>query len=100
MVWLGELGDGAHNMGPWPVVIAGSGGGVLPTGRYIRYAPTTPIASTWLGGTDRVGPPHNKFLVSLAQMMGLDINSVGLTGIYGDGGAEIDLTGPLPGLLG
>jgi hypothetical protein len=61
VVWLYPYGYGNHNIGNrdydnLPVVIAGSGGGVLRTGRFHQ-----------LGGV-----PHNQLLLSLCHLMGLD----------------------------
>lgn len=101
VVWVNELGDGAHNFGPWPVIMAGSCGGAIETGRYLYYARETPIAAEWPWAIEptRVGPPHNQFLVSLCQMMGLSTQTIGRTQAVDDAGETIDLTGPLPGLI-
>jgi hypothetical protein len=59
-------------------VLAGGAGGKLKTGRFLNYA------------GNNGNQPHTKLLVSIANAMGVDIDSYGYTG----GG-----TGPLPGLL-
>jgi hypothetical protein len=48
-------------MSPWPSIFAGGARGGLTTGRYLNFD----------------GEPHAKALVSIAQIMGRDINSVG-----------------------
>jgi hypothetical protein len=54
--------------------MAGSAGGALRTGRYLNLT----------------GKPHAMLLVSIAQLMGLTINSVGNRNTN---------SGPLPGLV-
>jgi hypothetical protein len=62
VVWGNELSRGnSHGNRPVPFVIFGSGGGVLQTGRHLRY--------------DDVA--HNRFLVSLCNAMGLATQSFG-----------------------
>jgi hypothetical protein len=62
VVWGNELSRGnSHGNHPVPFVTFGSGGGVLETGRVLRY--------------DDVA--HNRFLVSLCNAMGLDTQSFG-----------------------
>lgn len=69
-----ELGSTAHRMDRWPVVLAGGAGGRLVGGR-------------WL---DVEGREHAELLVSIAQLMGLDTNSVG---------NRVANSGPLPGII-
>ncbi len=69
-----ELGSTAHRMDRWPVVLAGGAGGALRGGR-------------WL---DVEGREHAQLLVSIAQLMGVDISSVG---------NRAPDSGPLPGLI-
>jgi hypothetical protein len=70
-------------------VIGGSGGGHFNTGRYIKYAENNTRGNT------KYGPAHSKLLVSVAQAMGLDRNSIGMAS-GSVGGAAADLAGPLP----
>ena len=93
VVWMSEMGDAGHELGRYNVTMAGGMGGRIETGRYIHYANTTPIATTWYGSLS--GKSHQHFLVSLAQKMGLDINSVGSQAVEADDGSTLDLTGPL-----
>jgi hypothetical protein len=70
-----ELGDSnRHDHRNMPFILAGSGGGSLSTGRYLDYPEET----------------HSKLLVSIANGMGLPIDSFGYSG-HGLGG--------LPGLM-
>jgi hypothetical protein len=81
VVWGSELGKGnSHAFKRTPFVVAGSGGGVLRTGRFLDYE---------AGGANAA---HNRLLVSLFHAMGLpDVTTFGNT----DTG-----TGPLPRFLG
>ncbi len=61
VVWGREMAATNHRMQPAHFVMAGSARGALQTGRVLSY--------------DR--EPHAKLLVSIAQLMGLDLNGVG-----------------------
>ncbi len=94
VVWLGELGNGLHDFHPWPAVIGGGACGAFPVDAYIHYAQDivspNPITPT------RIGPAHNKLLVSLCQGMGLPgVTRVGRTRSQTHLGEPIDLTGAL-----
>jgi hypothetical protein len=69
-----ELGSTAHRMDRWPVVLAGGAGGALRGGRWLNVE----------------GREHAELLVSIAQLMGVDTNSVG---------NRAPDSGPLPGLI-
>ena len=56
-----ELGSTAHRMDRSPMVMAGGARGALQTGRFLDFD----------------GEEHAKLLVSIGQLMGLDINSFG-----------------------
>lgn len=71
-----DVATGHHTWEDMPYLLAGSGAGALPTGRYLQMPQQI---------------PHNALLVSLLQAFGLPDTS------FGD--AEPD-SGPLPGLLG
>ena len=76
VVWGNELADGwSHAQQPTPLVLAGKAGGQLVGGRYLDF------------GEAR----HNKLLVSICNLMGLD--DVTSFGTLDDG------TGPLDGLV-
>lgn len=96
VVWTNELATGNHLMTNIPLVVAG-GKNVFRLGRYIRYAPTDVLQAPW--SAPRVGPAHNKFLTSLAQAMGMNRTSFGVTEVPRAGGGQISTTGTLAGLL-
>jgi hypothetical protein len=76
-----ELGDSDdHDHKSVPFVLAGRAGGALRTGRYLNYT----------GKRAGENEPHTKLLVSMANALGVSIDSFGYTG-HG--------TGPLSGLL-
>src|SRR5262245_37276633 len=61
VVWGRELGSTAHRMDRVPFVMAGKAGGKLVTQRFLNF--------------DK--QQHAKLLVSIAQIMGMDITGVG-----------------------
>ena len=62
VVWGNELGRGnLHSNHPVPFVIAGGGGGRIQTGRFVQH--------------DDV--PHNRLLVSVANAMGVEVQTFG-----------------------
>ena len=66
ILWCGQLADGGHGVERMPYVLAGSAGGQIKTGRYLKY--------------ERVGdkgPAHNDLFVALANMMGVPITTFG-----------------------
>ncbi|HVZ34117.1 MAG TPA: DUF1552 domain-containing protein [Polyangiaceae bacterium] len=76
-----ELGDSnRHDHDRVPFVLAGGAGGALKTGRFLNYE----------GKNAGENEPHTKLLVSVANAMGVQIDSYGFTGKG---------TGPLSGLL-
>jgi len=82
-----------HISDPWPIIMAGSGGGYFKTGRFIAYPDLTPDGGA--GGMAAPGntaaPNHSQFLVSMANYMGAAVDRVG--------DPAIGPSGPLPGLL-
>ncbi len=75
IVWGNELARGnSHAKHPMPFLLAGGGGGKIRGGRSLNFGDLN----------------HQRLLVSLGQVMGLDLNTFGTE----DGGS-----GPLPGLL-
>jgi hypothetical protein len=77
-----ELGDSNnhdhHNM---PFLLAGHAAGQLETGRFLDYS------GKGQGGQNE---PHSKLLVSIANLMGVNVNEYGFTGLG---------TGPLANLV-
>ena len=81
VVLVSELGDSnRHDHERVPFVLAGRAGGALKTGRYLDYRRKN-------AGENE---PHSKLLVSIANAVGVPIDSYGFTGKG---------KGPLPGLL-
>jgi len=77
VLWCNELAKGnTHGRLGAPYVLAGSAGGALRTGRFLRY--------------DGQGLPHNNMLVSILNAMGVPDRTFGKTEWC---------TGPLTGLL-
>ncbi|MFO7177247.1 MAG: DUF1552 domain-containing protein [Pseudomonadota bacterium] len=74
IVWGRELGSTVHRMDRVPFLMAGGAAGALRTGRNLNF--------------DK--QPHAKLLVSVAQIMGVETNSVG---------NREPNSGPLPGLV-
>ncbi len=63
VLWGNELGKGnTHSRLDVPLVLAGSAGGTLKTGRFLAYEGPT---------------PHNNLLVSIANLMGVPTTSFG-----------------------
>ena len=82
VVYCGQIGYGSHDIARLPWVVIGDAGGYFKTGRYIKYA-ANPNSTR--------GVPHNNLYVSLANAMGIDIDT------FGNPAA---CTGPLAGLTG
>jgi hypothetical protein len=76
--WGNELGRGnVHSHWPMPFVLAGSGGGLLQTGRFLTYPKEDPASS------------HSNLLVSMMNAVGVDGQTFG---------NPMYCTGPLVGL--
>jgi hypothetical protein len=98
IVWGSELGDGWHGYEHWcPVLIGGDWH--FPTGRYVHEPHTTPVEILVASGyTAFSGLPHQHLLVSVAQAMGLDVDSVGIEATWSQNADRIDCSGPLGAL--
>jgi hypothetical protein len=65
-------GDGnRHNHDELPIVLAGKAGGLLTTGRHVRYARNTPIANLYLEMLDRMGVREQSFGDSTGRLANL-----------------------------
>ncbi|MBK7857005.1 MAG: DUF1552 domain-containing protein [Archangiaceae bacterium] len=95
VVWMTELGTPTHEHHDTFNVIAGGGNGFWQTGRYVRFGRTLPSP---LAMPQRLGPAHNRLMVSLLQSMGQPDTSFGLEKVRADDGTELSLAGPLPRL--
>ncbi|CAN5564676.1 hypothetical protein BH09MYX1_BH09MYX1_21310 [soil metagenome] len=92
VVWVNELATPTHLHHDHFVAIAGGGNGFFDTGRYVRYPRdfTNPITNY-----ARVGPAHNRLLVSLLQAMGQSDTTFGMKSAMGSDGSTIPMVGPL-----
>ncbi|MBA2542517.1 MAG: DUF1552 domain-containing protein [Deltaproteobacteria bacterium] len=102
IVMMSELAHGDHAHDRWPLMIIG-GGNLIRTGRYYNYEKETPTTtlSTNISAEAKIGLPHNHLLVTLAQAMGWNTDTVGAASIRPKKASapDIDLRGPLPELL-
>lgn len=101
IVWGSEMGDGWHGFHHWCALTAG-GQWAWDTGRYLHFPDetTSPFSlAVPEGGFSRgAGLPHQHLLVSVANAMGLDVDSVGLAEQRTKSGERVALTGGVPGL--
>ena len=66
------LGDGAtHQYDDLPIVVAGSGGGRLQTGRHLHCSEGTPLANLWLTHAQVMGVPAKHFADSTSPIESL-----------------------------
>lgn len=99
VVWMSEHGlrddGGPHANEEMPITIVGNVDGYFNTGRYVSLPRSYlhPMASDITQGA-----PHNQFLVSLMQAMGLENDRIGMESYIDADGNSVDMTGPLPGL--
>ncbi len=90
--WLTELATGPHELNDVPYVIAGSGGGYLKTGQYVRYGRTNRVEGGW--DQYSIGPSNGNLYVTLMQSMGMTDETFGMTDVQG-----MQIRGPLGELL-
>jgi hypothetical protein len=92
VVWTSELGTPTHTHHDAFTLVAG--GSFLKLGRYVRYPRTlaNPIGAY---ASQRLGPGHNRLLVSLMQAMGQADTSFGMTEARGADGSALSLQGAL-----
>lgn len=98
VVWMSELGTGAHDLHDLPIVVAGSAGGALRTGQYVRYARDSRLDVGW-GFQTNVGPSQNQLYVSLMRAMGMSDDSFGVDRVSRADGSSLSLRGPLAELM-
>ena len=61
VVYGSGIGDGnRHNHDDLPILLAGSGGGAIETGRHLRYKDETPLTNLYLSLLDHAGAPTEK----------------------------------------
>lgn len=75
MVLYGSaLSDGnRHNNENLPILLAGSGGGSIDSGRHIRYEEETPLCNLFLSLLDRLGAPTDFIGDSTSVLRGLKL---------------------------
>jgi len=61
----------SHNPHNLPLVIAGSAGGTLATGRHLVYPKNTPLSNLYVGMLSRMGTPVGSFADSTGELKGL-----------------------------
>ncbi len=97
----GELADGYHSFEKYYAALIG-GSWMFNPGRYVRrpYG-GTPIPMFTDDGQFSAGAgiPHQHLLVSVAQAMGLETDTIGLAEVETNEGLRVDLRGPLEGLI-
>lgn len=99
VVWMSEMADSWHGFDRYPVVVGGGGGACLRLGRYVHFPRSTPYQGLQYDQYPTMGLPHQRFLVSLCQAMGLPINAMPITELYNAMGERIDCSGPITELL-
>jgi hypothetical protein len=101
IVWVADEAAPGHRASPWSAVLVGGRAlGVRP-GRYVHAPQATPVRELFAAEPVPVGPPHNRFLVTLARWFGLDVDFVGAREAKSASSLNrgpFDLTGALPGL--
>lgn len=66
------LGDGAtHQYTDLPIIVAGSGGGQLQTGRHLHCSKGTPLSNLWLTHAQTMGLPAERFADSTGPVEAL-----------------------------
>lgn len=74
VVWCGDIAGGDHSLDHVPYLIGGGLGGSITPGRYVRL-PRRANNKKWPSYSD--GIPHNNLFVSLANAMGVEIQTFG-----------------------
>jgi hypothetical protein len=97
VLWVGELGDGAHGFERWPaMIIGGNSFSSFQYNRYLYHPSHTPVEGwSFLGNLPSMALPHQLFLNSIASQFGIS-TGVGETHLL-DG--SIDCSGILEGLV-
>ncbi|MGF1468690.1 MAG: DUF1552 domain-containing protein [Sandaracinaceae bacterium] len=82
ILWCGEIGNGSHDITRLPWVTIGDACGQLRTGRLLQFdrihrrTGRVVPPEDW-ARFDQLGRPHNDLMVSLAQAMGIEIDTFG-----------------------
>ncbi len=88
VVWLNEMADGTHNQDVYPMVLFGGSNIPLRWGRYLRFNMNgrVPLGSNFYNSQRPSGMPQNRLLATLAQAMGVGIDTVGDAQVAAEGG--------------
>jgi hypothetical protein len=73
VLWCGEIAEGGHDLHLLPWLTAGSGGGTIRPGRYLKL----PRVANQMWPVYSAGPSHNDLFVALANAMGSGITTFG-----------------------
>lgn len=74
VVYGSGLSDGnRHNHDNLPILLAGSGGGTIQTGRHLRYDLETPVCNLFMSMLDRMGVDAPYIGDSTGRLPGLDL---------------------------
>jgi len=69
IVYGSGIGDGnRHNHDDLPILLAGSGGGAIETGRHLRYKDETPLTNLYLSMLGIAGAPTDKLADSTGKL--------------------------------
>jgi hypothetical protein len=72
LVYGAGISDGnAHNHDNLPILLAGKGGGTIPTGRHVRYKDGTPLTNLYLDILERVGARTDHLGDSTGNLAGI-----------------------------
>ncbi len=100
--FLNEISHGGHgHRGYTGTIVAGSNTG-LRRGQYQYFGNRWPTPLLAYEPEDPIGMPNNRLLVTLAQTMGMDTDTIGspsYTGWIGSTQYEVDMRGIVPQLL-
>jgi hypothetical protein len=97
VVWCGELASGGHDYATWPATIIGGGATGLKLGNNLFFGQNVGTTSGNQGGPALLGPAHNRFWITVANALGVNINQLGKD-MVSRGGNSVDCTGALKGL--
>ena len=72
LVYGAGISDGnAHNHDNLPILLAGKGGGTIPTGRHIKYKDGTPLTNLYLDILERIGARTDRLGDSTGELAGI-----------------------------
>lgn len=98
VVWVSNEARPGHAPSPWTAVLLGGKNLGIKGGRMLHFAQDRSFTVAANQQVVKFGLPHNRLLVSLSQLMGLNQPAVGAASITLSDGKQYDLRGELPGL--